>query len=82
MYTDPSCKPWTSRQWAPPGFASRKDLIEQIRASEKGKPLASGAIEEDRIENSKTDEANANANTTGPVGTGVTGDADRRVAGV
>jgi len=50
MYTDPTCKPWTSRQWAPPGFTSRRDLIEQIRASEQSKPLASGAMEEDRVE--------------------------------
>ena len=26
MYRDASAKPWTSRQWAPPGYASRRDL--------------------------------------------------------
>jgi len=25
MYRDPACKPWTSRQWSPPGYASRRD---------------------------------------------------------
>ena len=25
MYCDPDCKPWTSRSWAPPGYASRQD---------------------------------------------------------
>jgi len=28
MYNDPSCKPWTSTRWAPPGFASRAHLAE------------------------------------------------------
>ncbi|KIJ67307.1 hypothetical protein HYDPIDRAFT_165963 [Hydnomerulius pinastri MD-312] len=50
MYTDPNCKPWTSRQWAPPGFSSRQDLIEQTKAAEHSKPLASGALEEEKIE--------------------------------
>lgn len=49
MYCDPYCKPWTSRNWAPAGFASRQDLIEQTRAAEMHKPLA-GAREEARIE--------------------------------
>ncbi|KIY62582.1 general substrate transporter [Cylindrobasidium torrendii FP15055 ss-10] len=40
MYNDPNCKPWTSRNWAPPGYKDRKDLIEQIRAAEQSKPLA------------------------------------------
>ncbi|ETW76473.1 MFS sugar transporter [Heterobasidion irregulare TC 32-1] len=48
MYNDPKCKPWTSRAWAPPGYSSRLDLIEQTRAAEAHKPL-SGAQEE-RIE--------------------------------
>ena len=26
MYRDASAKPWTSRKWAPPGYASRADL--------------------------------------------------------
>ncbi|EIW77729.1 general substrate transporter [Coniophora puteana RWD-64-598 SS2] len=50
MYTDPDCKPWTSGRWAPPGFTSRQDLVEQARAAESSKPLASGALEEQRIE--------------------------------
>ncbi|KAH9840601.1 general substrate transporter [Rhodofomes roseus] len=53
MYGDPYCKPWTSAKWAPPGFNSRQDLIEQQRAAESHKPLATG-VEEARIE--KTDE--------------------------
>ncbi|KZP22723.1 general substrate transporter [Athelia psychrophila] len=53
MYTDPSCKPWTSGSWAPPGFASRRDLVEQVRAAEAGKPaMAMGGDggEEERID--------------------------------
>lgn len=34
MYTDPNCKPWTSRQWAPPGYSSRRDFIEKERSDE------------------------------------------------
>ncbi|KAG6852953.1 hypothetical protein C0991_007933 [Blastosporella zonata] len=33
MYNDPNCKPWTSRQWAPPGYSSRYDLVQQTKAS-------------------------------------------------
>lgn len=40
MYNDPNCKPWSSRKWAPPGYSSRSDLIEQTRATESHKPLA------------------------------------------
>ncbi|KAG1748126.1 hypothetical protein EDB19DRAFT_1905180 [Suillus lakei] len=50
MYTDPNCKPWTSSEWAPPGYSSRQDLIDQTRAAEVHKPLSSGALEEGRIE--------------------------------
>ncbi|EPQ53106.1 general substrate transporter [Gloeophyllum trabeum ATCC 11539] len=50
MYADPNCKPWTSRRWAPPGYVDRKDLIGQSRAAEGQKPLASGALEETRVE--------------------------------
>ncbi|KAH9946744.1 general substrate transporter [Amylocystis lapponica] len=46
MYSDPSCKPWTSSTWAPAGFESRQDLIEQSRAAEAHKPLAT----EERME--------------------------------
>lgn len=52
MYNDPYCKPWTSTTWAPPGFASRADLVEQSKAAEAHKPMATG--DEQRIE--KTDE--------------------------
>lgn len=50
MYCDPTCKPWTSRTWAPAGFKSRQDLIEQGRAAEMHKPLEAGAGEETRYE--------------------------------
>jgi SP family sugar:H+ symporter-like MFS transporter len=50
MYTDPDCKPWTSSEWAPTGFTSRQDLVEQTRAAEAQKPLASGGVEEGRVE--------------------------------
>ncbi|KAH7912110.1 general substrate transporter [Hygrophoropsis aurantiaca] len=56
MYVDPNCKPWTSRKWAPPGFASRQDLIEQARSAEH-KPYSSGAIEEARIEKNSSSSA-------------------------
>ncbi|EMD37312.1 hypothetical protein CERSUDRAFT_113964 [Gelatoporia subvermispora B] len=46
MYCDPDCKPWTSRTWAPPGFENRQDLIEQSRAAEAHKGLAT----DERIE--------------------------------
>ncbi|TFY58067.1 hypothetical protein EVG20_g8297 [Dentipellis fragilis] len=45
MYNDPNCKPWTSRTWAPAGYANRRDLAEQARAAEAHKPL-SGATDE------------------------------------
>ncbi|VDB83133.1 unnamed protein product [Peniophora sp. CBMAI 1063] len=45
MYNDPACKPWTSRAWAPPGYANRHDLIEQTRAAEQHKPLAGAQAE-------------------------------------
>lgn len=50
MYNDPDCKPWTSSSWAPLGFSSRHELVEQGRAAERRKPLASGALDESRVE--------------------------------
>ncbi|KAF9484553.1 general substrate transporter [Pholiota conissans] len=50
MYNDPACKPWTSRTWAPVGYTSRYDLVEQTKAAQARKPFASGAIEEKHIE--------------------------------
>ncbi|KAI0667534.1 general substrate transporter [Trametes maxima] len=50
MYCDPDCKPWTSRTWAPAGFSSRRELIEQARAAEMHKPLEAGGGEETRFE--------------------------------
>ncbi|KAF9530744.1 general substrate transporter [Crepidotus variabilis] len=53
MYNDPNCKPWTSSSWAPPGFSSRGDLIEQTKAAESQKPLAAvtGDVEKPRGDN-------------------------------
>jgi MFS transporter, SP family, sugar:H+ symporter len=45
MYNDPGTKAWTSGRWAPPGYANRRDLIEQTKAAEAQKPLA-GAQQE------------------------------------
>ena len=53
MYNDPACKPWTSRTWAPAGYADRKDLVEQTRAAQAHKPFAPRDIEEKRIEDAK-----------------------------
>ncbi|KAF4622190.1 hypothetical protein D9613_009424 [Agrocybe pediades] len=50
MYNDPKCKPWTSTKWAPVGYSSRYDLVEQTKAAQARKPLESGAIEEKQIE--------------------------------
>ena len=53
MYNDPTCKPWTSRTWAPAGYSSRYDLVEQTKAAQARKPLASGALEEKHIEHAE-----------------------------
>jgi uncharacterized ParB-like nuclease family protein len=49
MYNDPSCKPWTSHKWAPPGYSSRSDQMRDIRTAEARKPLAKGTLEEDKV---------------------------------
>ncbi|ESK91805.1 monosaccharide transporter [Moniliophthora roreri MCA 2997] len=51
MYNDPNCKPWTSRSWAPVGYANRRELVEQTKAAEAHKPLAGT---EERVEHHKT----------------------------
>ncbi|KAG5650331.1 hypothetical protein H0H81_012603 [Sphagnurus paluster] len=53
MYNDPSCKPWTSRHWAPPGYASRYDIIQHNEAADANKPVGS-EFDESRIENPAT----------------------------
>ena len=35
MYCDPDCKPWTSRSWAPPGYASRQDAEAEVHDTER-----------------------------------------------
>lgn len=56
MYNDPSCKPWTSRTWAPDGFASRHDVAEHNRAADaaKGEKMLSTSGHE--AEGSESDE--------------------------
>ncbi|KAF5320157.1 hypothetical protein D9611_010352 [Ephemerocybe angulata] len=53
MYNDPKCKPWTSRRWAPAGYSSRYDLVEQTKAAQARKPFAD--TEEKRIEHAGSD---------------------------
>ena len=48
MYCDPNCKPWTSRTWAPEGFADRDDIVEAGRAAENRK--SPEGVEEARTE--------------------------------
>ena len=62
MYTDPNCKPWTSRRWAPPGYSSRRDLIEQVRAAEMNKQLAAMG-EEERLEKTTNGSSNGNGHS-------------------
>ena len=50
MYNDPSCKPWTSHEWAPPGYSSRLELMKDVQAAEARKPLAKGTLGEERVE--------------------------------
>ncbi|GLB42869.1 putative major facilitator superfamily, sugar transporter (TC 2.A.1.1) family protein [Lyophyllum shimeji] len=64
MYNDPNCKPWNSRRWAPPGYASRYDLVQQTQAAEAHKPLA-GPPEERRIE--KAGESSVGSSKTATV---------------
>lgn len=64
MYNDPKCKPWTSRRWAPAGYASRYDLAEQTKAAQAHKPFAAEAgLEEQQIESS-----NGNGNESSEAG--------------
>ena len=51
MYNDPNCKLWTSRLWAPVGYSSHYDLVQQTKAAEARKPFTSRASEEDKLEN-------------------------------
>ena len=62
MYTDSDCKPWTSRRWAPPGYSSRRDLIEQVRAAERNKQLAAMG-EEERFEKTTNGLSNGNSHS-------------------
>mgnify|MGYP001390803255 CR=1 FL=1 len=63
MYNDPKCKPWTSNHWAPAGYTSRYDLVEQTKAAHARKPLA--PVEEKQIEHAGLGK---NGQTTGPEG--------------
>ncbi|KAK7047610.1 hypothetical protein VNI00_006378 [Paramarasmius palmivorus] len=50
MYNDPNCKPWNSGNWAPEGYANRKELVEQSRAAQAHKDMAKPGVEEGRVE--------------------------------
>ncbi|TFK22534.1 monosaccharide transporter [Coprinopsis marcescibilis] len=50
MYNDPKCKPWTSRHWAPAGYSSRYDLVEQTKAAQARKPPLTATEEHNQIE--------------------------------
>ena len=39
MYRDASTRPWNSRQWAPPGFSSRRELEEEVQKPRRGTAL-------------------------------------------
>ncbi|RDB21794.1 High-affinity glucose transporter ght2 [Hypsizygus marmoreus] len=43
MYNDPSCKPWTSGTWVPPGYESRYDF--KARVVENGNGTEEGKVE-------------------------------------
>ncbi|KAG5352846.1 hypothetical protein C0989_012600 [Termitomyces sp. Mn162] len=58
MYNDPKCRPWTSRQWAPPGYRSRYDLAQQNKAAGANKVVGPSGADESRIE--KVDYGDAN----------------------
>ena len=62
MYCDPACRPWTSRTWAPEGFADRADLVEAGRAAEGHRKSPEG-IEEGRVE--KVEQPNGNGYANG-----------------
>jgi len=63
MYIDPNCKPWTSRRWAPPGFSSRRAVIDQTRAEAGEKPMADR--EEERIEGNGVNGVGEKRNSSG-----------------
>jgi hypothetical protein len=44
MYNDPTTTAWKSRNWAPQGYADRRDLVAQTRAAEAQKPLQDGTL--------------------------------------
>lgn len=65
MYNDPNCKPWTSRQWAPPGYRSRYDIVQQNKVAEANKTFTGpGDVEESRIEKADGEGTNASATNT------------------
>lgn len=62
MYNDPECKPWTSRSWAPAGYTSRYDLVEQTKAAQARKPFASSDVEDKQIEHAGVAETSLGTN--------------------
>ncbi|KAJ3488583.1 hypothetical protein NLI96_g2731 [Meripilus lineatus] len=54
MYCDPNCKPWSSRSWAPEGFASRADVVDHRKAEKTDDSYGAAVGAEDgRYENEK-----------------------------
>ncbi|KAJ3509979.1 hypothetical protein NLJ89_g4928 [Agrocybe chaxingu] len=72
MYNDPKCKPWTSRSWAPAGYSSRYDLVEQTKAAQARKPFVSGAFDENHIENAESGHTKTNGHNGDVAGQGGT----------
>ena len=65
MYNDPNCRPWTSRQWAPPGYHSRYDVVQQNKATEADKDLLGpGGADESRLEKAGYRDANPSATSS------------------
>ena len=47
MYRDPSAKPWTSRSWYPPGYASRAEVEAEVQKPKRAPYLGEGDKEKD-----------------------------------
>ena len=58
MYTDPACKPWTSRSWAPTGFSTRGELVESDRQAHQRKSP-------EGVEEARTEKVGANGHSNG-----------------
>ena len=76
MYCDPNCKSWSSRDWAPEGFASRREFVQSKRTSEKH-TVGEGGVGVDggkargvaKLEDVRLEHAQGNATSNGTMGT-------------